>query len=102
MTILEDYCMALDPWHLQICNSGFYQVSELWPMGLLLCFYLRLTGIIFTMIKQPRIISKELTHGLKCTRTILINLQENIRSETILKAALILHLAYFCYLYKYT
>ena len=22
-------------WHLQICNNCFYQVSELWPMGLL-------------------------------------------------------------------
>ena len=26
-------------WHLQICNGCFYQVSELWPMGLLLKFF---------------------------------------------------------------
>ena len=27
-------------WHLQICNSYFYQLSELWSKGLLLCLYL--------------------------------------------------------------
>ena len=33
-------------WHLQISNSCFYQVSELWPMGLLLMFSFQQKKII--------------------------------------------------------
>ena len=37
-------------WHLQICNGCFTQVSELWPMGLLFVFSLRIS---FEVINIP-------------------------------------------------
>ena len=55
MAILEEIA-----WHLQICNSCFYQVSELWPMGLLLLF---VPGLFFFLCVERTVLHD---FGISC------------------------------------
>ena len=70
-------------WHLQICNSFFYQVSKSWPMGI---FFLLST------VQEPVDCKKNLVkrhHNLHCTIESSLSLN-HVSCSKLVKCGLIL------------